>query len=415
MRDKPSGIAGRLPVALAHPGFVRLWVGSLLSSIGTQMNNVAKVWVLYELTRSAAALGVEGLCFSIPIAVLPLFAGPVVDRLDRLLVIRVAFTVEIIESVGLASVAATTGLRPWMIYLAAAVAATRLSFAIPAGTAVTPSLVPDSALQSAMSLVAIVWSSSALVGPALAGLLLTVSPAAVVFAINALATLVALLVVRPVTISARRLSDTGRATAPRPADGVRYLLRRRHLPALQALVFLTSTLLIGTETLLPVLDVQVWHAGTVGYGLLRTAPGIAAVVAGVVFSIASPSTNPFRAIGIGVVLACGGLAAFVRAPQLGMGLTLLSLAALALIGTQILVTTCIQRDTPDRLRGAVGGITVISQSGLAGIAAAGMAVVAVAIGAPGALLATVAAVLPLALGCSVYAARRRLKDSRTDS
>ncbi len=184
----------------------------------------------------------------------------------------------------------------------------------------------------------------------------------------------------------------------RPADGVRYLLRRRHLPALQALVFLTSTLLIGTETLLPVLDVQVWDGGTVGYGLLRMAPGIAAVAAGVIFSVAPPSRDPFRAIGIGVVLACGGLAAFVRVPQLAMGLTLLSLAALALIGTQILVTTCIQRDTPDRLRGAVGGVTVISQSGLAGIASAAMAVVATAIGAPAALLVTVAAVLPLALG-----------------
>jgi len=398
--------ASRLPPALKYPAFVRLWAGSIVSSIGTQMNNVAKVWLLYQLTHSAAALGLEGLCFSLPIAVLPLVAGPVVDHLDRLLVIKVAQLVEMVESVALAAGSATNGLQPWMIYLAAAVAAARLSFAIPASTAVTPALVSKSALLSAMSMGAIVWSSSALIGPALAGLLLASAPAATVFVVNGLSTLAAFLALVPVTRESLR---TGAQPGPvsRPAEGVRYLLRNPRLPVLQTLVFITNTLLIGTETLLPVLDVQVWNGGTVGYGLLRTAPGIAAVVAGLTFSLLRPPTNTFHAIMIGVGLACAGLVCFVRISSLGWGFALLSLATFALVGAQILVVTSIQQDTPDRLRGAVGGVTAISQSGLAGMAAAAMAVMAAAIGAPAALTVTVAAAAPVALACAGYAGRRR--------
>jgi hypothetical protein len=61
--------------ALAHPPFARLLSGQLVSSAGTQMSNTAGAWVLYRLTHSTVALGLQGLCFSAPIAVLPLLTG----------------------------------------------------------------------------------------------------------------------------------------------------------------------------------------------------------------------------------------------------------------------------------------------------------------------------------------------------
>ena len=377
----------------------------MVSSIGTQMNNVAKVWLLYQLTRSAAALGFEGLCFSIPIAVLPLVGGPIVDRLDRLAVVKAALLVEAGESAALTAVAACGGVRPWMLYLAAAVAATRLSVAIPAGAAAVPALVSESALQSGVSLSAMVWSSSALIGPALAGLLLTVSPATTVFAVNGVLTLVAWLAVRPVTRGSTQAAT--QVSVTKPAEGLRFLRHRRQLPALQALVFLTSALLIGTETLLPVLDVQVWDGGTLGYGLLRVAPGLAAVAAGIALSLRRPSSKPFAVIGMGFVVACPALAGFVRSPWLTTGFALLATASFALVATQILAVTLLQQNTPDRLRGAVGGVTTIAQSGLAGIAAAGLALAASVLGAPAALGVTAALALPLGLAGAVYAGRRR--------
>jgi MFS family permease len=398
--------SGRLPDALHYPLFLRLWAGSIVSSFGTQMNNVAKVWVLYQLTHSAASLGIDGLCFSVPIAVLPLAAGPVVDRCDRTRVVKAAMVVEIAEAAALTTLSATGGLSPWMIYLAAAVAAARLSFAIPAGSALVPTLIPDGALQSAQSLSATVWSASALVGPALGGLLLADVNAATVFAINGISTLVALVALRPVTSHSLRRVAASDGDYGGMGSGLRYLRGHRDLVALLVLVLVTSTLLIGTETLLPVLDVQIWHGGTAGYGLLRTAPGVAAVAVGLALSTSRAIADPYRVVGLGIVIAAGGIVAFVQVPTLVIGLALLTLASAGLCLVQILVATRLQRDTPDRLRGAVGGITAISQNGLAGMAAAGMAVAAAGFGARTTLIVTAVALSPFGIACSGYARRR---------
>lgn len=56
----------RWPPALRYPLFARLWAGSIVSSVGTQMNNTAKLWVLYALTHSAFTLGITACAFRYP-------------------------------------------------------------------------------------------------------------------------------------------------------------------------------------------------------------------------------------------------------------------------------------------------------------------------------------------------------------
>ena len=97
-RSLAATVNGRLPAALRQPSFVRLWAGSIVSSVGTQMSNVARLWVLYLLTHSAFALGLEGLCFSVPILVLPLVAGPITDRVDRRTVLKFTMAAEVTEA-----------------------------------------------------------------------------------------------------------------------------------------------------------------------------------------------------------------------------------------------------------------------------------------------------------------------------
>src|ERR1022692_380590 len=149
VRDPAARVkSGRWPLALRYPLFGRLWAGSVVSSVGTQMSNTAKIWVLYSLTHSAMTLGIDGLCFSVPIVILPLVAGPVCDRMDRRTIIKASMAVESLEAAALAALAAAGVLHPWVIYLTAAVEAARLAFDIPARTALTTALVPSDALPS---------------------------------------------------------------------------------------------------------------------------------------------------------------------------------------------------------------------------------------------------------------------------
>ena len=373
------------PAALRSPAFVRLWAGSIVSSVGTQMSNTAKLWLLYALTRSAVTLGVDGLCFSVPIVILPLVAGPVCDRVDRYTVVKVSMAAESLEAAALAAVAAAGVLRPWIIYLAAVTEAARLAFDIPARTALTTALVPRDAVLSAQSLSAVVWNSAALAGPALGGLLLATTGATAVFALNGVSTFIVGLALLPPRAArppaAGGANEDGDRQPGRLGDGLRYALAHRELLALQGVLLATSTIALGTETLLPVLDRAVWHGGPIGYGMLRAAPGIAAVLTGIAISSMRPARRPWRILAASMISACTGLIAFTWAPLLAVGCILLALAFAAVSVAQILVATQVQQTAPERLRGSISGFNAITQGGLAGIAAAVMAITAASLGA----------------------------------
>ena len=111
------------------------------------MNNTAAAWVLYRLTHSAQALGLQGLCFSLPIAVLPLLTGVLADRFSRLALVKATLAAEAAQAFALALLAGTGNLRPWMLYLAAGADACRLAVGIPAQSALIPNVVPRCAPQ----------------------------------------------------------------------------------------------------------------------------------------------------------------------------------------------------------------------------------------------------------------------------
>jgi len=389
----------KLPPALRSSAFTRTWIGSIVSSTGTQMNIVAAGWVLYRMTGSTIPLAVQGLCFSIPIAILPLIAGPLVDRLDRFTVIKATLILEAGTAGCLALLSALGALHPIVFYVAAALDASRLAFTIPAQTAITPVLVPGEHLLSAQSLGMTVWSSSSLIGPAVGGLLLAQTGPSVVFAINALATLVALGAIWPLRTAQ---FDTSVPSVQRLTDGFRYVLRHRWVLAVQLILACTSTLAIAVETLLPALVVSHWHSSSVDYGLLRAAPGVAALATGLSMSLISKvPKRPLPLIGGGLLATAGGVCVFTQAATIQLAWLLLAITALAITVTQIVTSTHLQRHMPKQFLGVLGGLNAISQSGVPGIGAAVTAGAANTIGSGTAILAAVAIMLPvsaLALG-----------------
>jgi hypothetical protein len=132
----------------------------------------------------------------------------------RLAATVVTMAAEVIEAGVLTAVAAAGAWHPWIIYLTAGFEACRLAFDIPARTAFTTALVHGEALLSAQSLSAVVWSSASLAGPAVGGLLLATTGAAVVFAVNGVSTAAALVAFLPL----RRATPVRRSGRGRHAD-----------------------------------------------------------------------------------------------------------------------------------------------------------------------------------------------------
>ena len=386
--------AERLPArpsrlgALACPPFARLLSGQVVSQVGTQMNNTAAAWVLYRLTHSAQALGLQGLCFSLPIAVLPLFTGILADRFSRVALVKATLAAEAAQSFGLAALAGTGNLRPWMLYLAASADACRLAVGIPAQSALIPNVVPPSALLSALALSSSTWSSSAMVGPALAGALLTANGPGLVFAVNGGCTLAALAAVSTLGRVARLPATADRLSGL--GAGVAYLRSHRPVLWLQGILLVAMAAVLGVETLLPVFASRSWHTGSAGYGLLRIAPGIGAVLAGLGLSMFPPAGRRIPVLAAAFAVAGAALAAFAARPSFIVAFILLAGGSWCLAATQVIAGTMVQQAIPDALRGRISALGSAGQNGMAGIAAALTAAAAAGVGAGPAVMALAA-------------------------
>src|SRR5262245_9954784 len=101
--------------ALRHRNFRLYWVGQLVSLIGTWMQSVAQGWLMHRLTASAWMLGLLGFAQFLPVTLFSLWAGVVVDRVDKRRLLYVTQTAMLVQAALLAVVVTTGAVRPWMV------------------------------------------------------------------------------------------------------------------------------------------------------------------------------------------------------------------------------------------------------------------------------------------------------------
>lgn len=111
--------------ALQHRNFKLLWAGLIVSNTGTWMQNVAQGWLVLQLTNSPFWLGILGLSFAVPMIVLPLVGGAVVDRIDRVKLLYVTQTGTMLTALILAIMTWTGTVHIWYILIASFVSSGR--------------------------------------------------------------------------------------------------------------------------------------------------------------------------------------------------------------------------------------------------------------------------------------------------
>lgn len=388
--------------ALRYRNFTLLWSGLIVSNMGTWMQNVANGWLILELTNSPLWLGLLGLSFAVPMILIPPFAGAVVDRVHRIRLLYLTQSMQLVTAVVLAILTWTGVIQAWHILLASFVGAALLAFDNPARQALIPDLVQPRDLLNALSLNSATYTGAALVGPALAGVLLGPLGAGTLFFVNGvsfLAVLFALAGMRGV-----RTHSGGQTGSFRRSfwSGLAYAWNSRTIMALLGLSALSGIFGRSYQNLLPIFGRDIWRAGAEGYGMLLSAAGGGAVVGA--FGLAS--LHQWRRHGA-VMLVSGflfslALAAFSISPSIWAGLALLFIAGAASTVLSTIISTFIQFQVPNELRGRVMALYSVTLIGLPSLGALGSGALADALGGiPGApravLLGAVAMAIVLAL------------------
>src|SRR5437899_927425 len=171
---------------LEHRMFRALWIASLVSNVGTWMQNVGGVWLMSSLSPSPFLIALMQTATSLPIFLVGLPAGALADIVDRRRLLLITQGLMLVAAAGL-TITTFLGLAtPWLLL--------GLTFALGLGTAlnnpawqaIVPELIPREELSAAISLNGVSMNLARAVGPAIGGLIVAALGPAAVFLLNGL-------------------------------------------------------------------------------------------------------------------------------------------------------------------------------------------------------------------------------------
>ena len=367
---QPDQIPQARFAALQYRNFKLIWSGLIVSNMGTWMQNVANGWLVLQLTNSPLWLGLLGLSFAIPMIILPPLAGAVVDRVHRIRLLFFTQTMQMVTAIALAVLTWMGQVQVWHILLASFVGAALLAFDNPARQALIPDLVEPRDLLNALSLNSATYTGAALVGPALAGVMLAPLGAGTLFFINGisfLAVIFALAFLRDVRTHSGGQHGTFSDTF---IKGMNYAAQNKLVLALLALSSVGAIFGRSYQNLLPAFSDN-WHAGSQGYGFLLAAAGGGALIGA--FGLASFKRVPHQ----GAVMLVSGvmfslsLVVFSVSPSLILGMAMLVIAGVTSTVFTTIISTFIQLSVPNEMRGRVMSLYTVTLIGLPSLGALG--------------------------------------------
>jgi MFS family permease len=335
-----------------------------LTTAASEMQSVAVGWQLYAITRRPLDLGLAGLAQFLPGICLFLFAGHIADRVHRQRILQTCMTAFSVCS-GLLllftlhhGTATNLEYRPYPIYAILLLNGVVRAFNAPASSAFLPLLVPRVVFPSAVAWTSSAFQTATIAGPMIGGLLYGFTATPIFVYLSAAACyLAAFLLISRLKLAAWERPKTG-FSMDLVLDGLRFIKGNKLvLGAISLDLF--AVLLGGAVALLPVYANGILKVGATGLGLMRSAPGVGAVL----MSITLAHYPLRRKAGITMLWCVFAFGLFTVAFGLSHSF-LLSLGMLFLIGASdtvsvVVRSTMIQMGTPDEVRGRVSAVTMV--------------------------------------------------------
>jgi MFS family permease len=351
-----SATANSIAPLFHHRPFRLLFITRTAANTANQMQAVAVGWLIYDLTCSALALGLIGLVQFLPPLVLSLIAGQVVDHYSRRLILVCCYIVEFIVSVALLVLAVFADRPVELIFVLLLINAVARTFEAPALQSLVPSTVPREILLQAVSAHASAGKMSQLIGPALGGLFYALG-AGVDFGLCAL-----LIVIAGV---ASILLPIPAAPAERPkvtwttlVAGIDFIW---HEPAVLGAMSLdlAATLFGGVVALLPIFARDILQINSWGFGLLRAAPAVGALIVAVALSRTTISRHGGHIMFAAVAVYGLATIAFGFSSNASLSLAILMIVGAADMLSTVIRQSLIQFSTPDDMRGRVFAVNAL--------------------------------------------------------
>ena len=357
------------------PAFFRLWLGSTLAGVGSQMTIVAVGLHIYDITKSTAAVALVGVISLVPMIIAGIYGGLLVDTFDRKKVAIVAETLAWISVVGLAILAWTQNDTLWFYYVLTTLNAVAVTIVGAARSAIVPRLLPTRLLPAAGGLNGIGFGFQVIVGPAIAGVLVATVGVQWTYTIDAIlfvAAFTGVLTLPPI----KPEGATGFKGIAGVVEGLRFLRGAANI-RLSFLVDIVAMTFGMPRVILPAVGALVIGGGAVTVGVLSAAFAAGTLIVGVFSGRLGRVRWHGRAIrnaimvfgamilAFGVVLLLSG-----NRPDAPLNMPALIASCIVLAGaggadqvSAVFRSTMLQAAAPDNMRGRVQGVFIVVVTG----------------------------------------------------
>jgi MFS family permease len=342
--------------ALRTRNYRIFWFGQLVSQSGTWMQRMAQAWLVLQLTDSPFALGSIAALQFLPFPVLSLVGGVAADRFPKRRLLVVTQSIMAVQAVTLAALVTSGQIQLWHIYVLAVVLGVANGFDNSARQSFVSEMVGASDLPNAVALNSSLMNTCQVVGPTLAGVVITAAGIGACFWLNAfsfIAVIGALLAMRQSELFGVVAPNRG-PLLQQLREGVRFAIRTRDVAVVMILIAMVGGFGFNFNVFVPLLARYALGSEAIGLGVLFSSLGCGAVCAALALAVRRDATEQTLlrgATALALLLVLLGLSRSF----LVTSILLFGLGAAGVVVSSI-ANTRIQLSAPSELRGRVVGI-----------------------------------------------------------
>jgi MFS family permease len=349
---------------LASRRFGTFWFASLLSNIGTWAQQVAQPWLLLSLGASPFLLGLDSFALAAPVFLLTLVGGALADAADRRATIVKLQSLQMLCPVLLVGLLLVGRVQPWIVITLSLVVGITDGLSMPSFQSIVPSIVKKSQIPTGIALNSTQFNLSRIMGPAIAGVLMTSVGVVGAFAVSALSYLPFILVA--LWVLPRRTDQPLRATGMdwgQLHTNVGTILAQPLLRGALATVFASGLLCAPIVVFCPVLVKETFHGDVSHFSLAMGGFGVGGLL-GAIALLGIDEQRDRRPISSGFAIAYGCVVVLAAWNQWMWALPcLFALAGLSMTVSNTSANTLLQAAATPAIRGQTVSLFMLAMRG----------------------------------------------------
>jgi MFS family permease len=345
---------GGIGKVLSQRDFAIYWASNGVNTVGRWMYRIAVAWLAWELTESTVWLGIVAFAESIPLVIFSVVAGALADRVGYIRITILAQTATAVAAVIFAAMTLLGLMTIELVVVFALLIGTLESLTTPARMALIHALVPKDHLAAAIGLTGATFNGSRFVGPAIAGILISVSGSGVVLAVVA-----ATFTQFCIALLAIKVQEPERKPGPwrdifgDMATGIKYGFTHPGIRFLLIMLGITGLLIRPVIELMPGFAAQVFDSGSDGFAILMSAIGFGAMVSCLWVGMRGRTEGLTNLVTISLLIQGIGLVLSTQAGQIWIATISFAVVGFAMlvggVGSQTLIQNAVESDVRARV------------------------------------------------------------------